>query len=199
MLAARLFAHRAAPLAPTNDRIAFVGDASPMQERILRRLRPDTKVLAGEGDELGGFELGMEEGRERFVTALGLRGGVDAVRAVLAWARTARTRIAELAIVWTTTDAAPSRLVVTQGFDDVLALACALPEAGRQIEDLFLVGGVVDEDALRAAFPNLRTAWRCDELRAAHLRCWEIATRGRRANGAPPWVRAQGVTCWLPR
>lgn len=198
MLAA-LFAPRAAPLAPTNDRIAFVGDASPMQERILRRLRPDTKVLATEGDELGGFDLGLEEGRERFVTALGLVGGIDAVRAVLAWARGSRSRLAELAIAWTTTDAAPSRLVVTEGFDDVLALARALPEAGRQVEDLYLVGGAIDEDALRAAFPNLRSAWRCEELRASHLRFWEIATRGRRADGAPPWMRAQGVTCWLPR
>lgn len=198
MLAARLFAHRAAPLAPTNDRIAFVGDASPMLERVLRRLRPDTRVLAAEGDRLGGFDLGLEEGRESFVLALGLRGGVDRVRAVLAWARTARTRVADLAIVWTTTDAAPSRLVVTAGFDDVLSLGLALPEAGRQIEDLFLVdeGIVIDERALRAAFPNLRTVWLGSELRASHLRLWEIATRGRRTGIAPAWVRAQGVTCW---
>lgn len=196
--AVRLVSHRAAPLGPTNDRILAFALGG---ERALRRLRPDTRTLAMDGDVVGTFDLAIEDGREDFVDALGLAGATaDAVRATLAWATGHRARLAELALIWTTTDAVPSRLAVGGEIRDVLALAKAMPEAGRQIEDLYLAGPgstawVDDLDGLRAAFPALKTLWTCESVR--HLPMWELATRGRRDTLAPPpWVRASGVTCW---
>ena len=48
--AVRLVSHRAAPLGPTNDRILAFALGG---ERALRRLRPDTRTLAMDGDVVG--------------------------------------------------------------------------------------------------------------------------------------------------
>ena len=72
--AVRLVSHRAAPLGPTNDRILAFALGG---ERALRRLRPDTRTLAMDGDVVGTFDLAIEDGREDFVDALGLPAEVD--------------------------------------------------------------------------------------------------------------------------
>ncbi len=73
-------------------------------------------------------------------------------------------------------------------FASIRALAKAMPEAAKQIEDVHVSGcntgnQVEDHEAWQAAFPNLKTMWGYGGMApgapTGHLQIWEGATRGR--------------------
>jgi hypothetical protein len=223
------FVRNAAPR-PTNDQILYVGvnpESASIEASALRRLRPDTKTILATNDDVvdhrgARFDLATPEGRQGFVASLGLTGQVgEDVAKVLA--NSSRGTLARIATVWSAAErggAIPSRLLLsghsTGGyvsgggnmllFADVQALAKAMPQAARQIEDIhisgcFSNGNARDNAAWRAAFPNVKTMWAYDGFSPAapvhHFAAWEAATRGRTDRLLQaPWLREQSVACW---
>ena len=226
-----------APRGPTNDRITYLGvngDSFKAESARIRELRPDAQVLgavAGDSVRHGGqrFDLATPDGRAAFLSKLGIRDttarDVDAVLAGAVDGK--RGTLAQLVIAWSAAErggAVPSRLLLsghsvgsgvfgaTSGlrFDDVRALAKAMPQAARQIEDIHLSGCYTSEQTRSAqaswklAFPNLKTMWGyagyAETAPVHHFAAWESATRGRKEGIVPgAWLQNANVACWSVR
>lgn len=176
-------------------------------------------------------DLNTEAGVGGFVKTLGLPAEQsDQISKVLQGADPrARDELGQLAQVWAKGEkggAVPSRLMLsghsTGGriwgdgngqvqFDEVGALAKAMPKAAAQVQDLHVAacyaGGERNMDKFRDMFPNLKTAWGytgsapgADSGAAAHQRRWEAATRGDRTdlsrNLANGTRKGENVATW---
>ncbi len=227
-------ASESAPPGPINDRILYVGvnpDSATTEARALGKMRRDTEAVeATHGDVVSrgarAFDLATPGGRSSYVASLGLHGKVASdVTDVLAKTSSGeRGTVARIAAAWSAAERGEgiaSRLVLSGHstgryvggggarltFANVQALAKAMPQAGRQIEDVHISGCFSNGNARDetptwlAAFPNMKTMWAYDEFAPGapvhHLAAWEAATRGRQDKVVPaPWLRAQSVACW---
>lgn len=136
----------------------------------------------------------------------------QAIATVIAEAGTdARDELAQIAQAWAPAEKGlpiPARMVFSGhhvgstiwGDDNgslrwtsIGALATAMPKAARSVEDLHIAacysGGLASMEKFRAIFPNAKTIWAYDGSAPggasgaiAHLRRWEQATQGTRAD-----------------
>lgn len=171
-------------------------------------------------------DLATPEGADSFAASLGLSRAraAEIARIVHAAESGSRDELAQIAAVFAEAERGgdiPSRLVLSGHsmgitaydgagrlgalhFQDVLALADAMPRAAAQIEDIMLSACSTgfddqpDKTPLRAwkeHFPNLKTAWgygRSADVHSPtgdgalkHVKAWELATRGRQEKLSP--------------
>jgi len=177
------------------------------------------------------YDLSTEMGTRIFAAAVARSYGLDADKAAaLADALAAthprgRDELARIALAWAPAEkgaSIPSRMILSGHsaggflmgghggsefrFDNVLALAKALPSAARQIEDVQLSGCFTEDQVQHTAkwtavFPNLKTLWGYSGFSPSapigHLYDWEAATRGRAAKLGDSFVAAHGAaTAW---
>ncbi len=187
-----------------------------------------SSTVTFEGHE---YDLSSEMGAHIFAAAVGQAYGLDADKSVAlgdALAGTdfrGRDELARIALAWAPAEkgaVVASRMILSGHsaggflmgghggsefrFDNVLALAKALPAAARQIEDIQLSGcftenQVQDASKWTAAFPNLKTLWGYSGFSPGapigHLYDWEAATRGRTSTLGDRFVAAHGAaTAW---
>lgn len=205
------------------------------EARQLRFIAPNlVRVMSATDDAtVGTFDLAKDSDLLPFAKSLGVpQEQAEKIAAVLEGARTqGRDELAGLAMVWARAERelgeVPSRIVLSGhcagagiydgadssndvDFDDVRALAKAMPKAAAHVEDIMISAchsGSEDElEAWHDAFPNLRSAWGygsdqskspTSSVAVAHMAAWERATRGRDVPHAQPAIlHGSNVTYW---
>jgi len=190
-----------------------------------------TTVLRRDGTKVGldgrDFDLASESACTEFAAALGRKYGLPVAaqeaiaRALVTLDVSARDELARIAMVLAPGEqgaAIPSRLVFSGHSDGsdvhmggeslklgaIVALARAMPNAARQIEDIHFSGcftsaQIYGVDEWRSACPNLKTMWGYSGIAPGapvhHLQGWARSTLGRTSSDPVRGPRAN-VTTW---
>ena len=192
--------------------------------QVTTVLRRDGTKVRFDGRD---FDLANETACTAFVAALGRKYGLSAAaqqaitHELMTLDASARDELARIAMVLAPGEQGapiPSRLVFSGHSDGndvhmggeslklgaILALARALPNAARQIEDIHFSGcftsaQIYRVDEWRSACPNLKTMWGYSGLAPGapvhHLQGWARSTRGRTSSDPVRGPRAN-VTTW---
>lgn len=214
---------------PASDRVLYLGvnpDSREAEFTQLQKLRGDTQKLVSTGSVFThrgvAHDLSGSAGRMAFALSVGF---ASETASAVAAALKDSVGLAPLVVALAPGQRGEpigSRLVLSGHspgdylfgaagdrveFEDLLALAKALPRAAAQLEDIHLSGCYTSVqarahiDAWREAFPNLKTLWGYEGFAPAapleHLKAWEASTRGRQDSLSPaPWLKEQNVACW---